>query len=45
MVSVMEKKDRDFKITILVKILVQIGLYYNQIEDNNNILRGMFSNF
>ena len=27
------------------KILVQMSLYYTQIEENSNVLGGMFSNF
>ena len=30
---------------ILDKISVQMSLYYTQIEENSNILEGMFSNF
>ena len=41
-----EGKINDLKNDILDKISVQMSLvYYTQIEENSNILGGMFSNF
>ena len=37
-----EKKINNLKNHILDKILVQMSLYYTEIEENSNILGGMF---
>ena len=42
MVFVMEETSLN---AILRKILLQMSLYYTQIEENSNIFGGMFSNF
>ena len=39
------EKVKDLNNAIFGQILVQMSLYYTQIEDNSNILGGMFSNF
>ena len=39
------KKINNSKNDILDKISVQMSLFYTQIEENSNILGGMFSNF
>ena len=39
------KKIKDLKNAFLGKILGQMSSYYTQIEENSNILGGMFSNF
>ena len=39
------KKIYDLKNNMFDKISVQMSLYYTQIEENRNILGGMFSNF
>ena len=41
----MGKKIKYIKNFILDKIAVQMSLYFTQIEENSNILEGMFSNF
>ena len=39
------EKLKDLKNAFLGKILGQMSLIYTQIEENSNILGGMFSNF
>ena len=39
------EKLKDLKNAFLGKIFGQLSLYYTQIDENSNILGGMFSNF